>query len=63
MEKFGVEEKTKKTVEVKKTAEANDKDKTRVIPTLCPWCKRIVEDINVTGGILICPEHGTEPFE
>lgn len=57
MEKFGVEEKTKKT------AEANDKDKTIVVPTLCPWCKRAVEDINVTGGILVCPEHGTEPFE
>lgn len=51
MEKLGVEEKTEKTAE------------TAVVKQRCPWCHRIVEDTDVTGGVLKCPEHGTEPFE
>lgn len=54
MEKFGVEEKAQKTAESDETAVARQR---------CPWCKCLVEDISLTGGILICPEHGTEPFE
>jgi hypothetical protein len=51
MEKLGVEEKTEKTAE-KTTTKAR-----------CPWCNQVVENTDETGGLLKCPEHGTEPFE
>jgi len=51
MEKLGVEEKTEKTAE-KTTAKHR-----------CPWCNQVVENTDETGGLLKCPEHGTEPFE
>jgi hypothetical protein len=52
MEKLGVvEEKTEKTAE------------TAVVKQRCPWCNKVVEDPDTTGGLLKCPEHGTEPFE
>jgi hypothetical protein len=54
MEKLGVEEKTDKTAETTETA---------VVQQCCPWCNRVVENPDHTGGLLKCPEHGTEPFE
>lgn len=57
MEKLGVEEKVEKTAETAETAE------TVVVQQRCPWCHRIIEDLDTVGGLLKCPEHGTEPFE
>jgi len=54
MEKLGVEEKTEKTANTMETAVARH---------TCPWCGRAVENPDETGGLLKCPEHGTEPFE
>ena len=55
MEKYGVDE---KIVDIKKLGAEDQPDKER-----CPWCHRILVNPNKVGGILKCPEHGTEPFE
>lgn len=49
MKKYGVEE-----LKDQKTAEENN---------VCPVCGEKLPDPQTTGGILICEECGTEPFE
>jgi len=55
MEKYGVDEvssQTKKT----KTAQKTDELK-------CPTCGKKLKNLNKTGGVLICPQCGSQPFE
>lgn len=31
--------------------------------TICPRCGAIIPDFDKTGGILVCEQCGTQPFE
>ena len=50
MEKYGV------------VTDRPDGEKTAAVKLTCPKCGRCVEDI-LSGGVMKCPECGTEPFE
>lgn len=55
MEKYGVDEENN-SVDETKTAQTADDLK-------CPTCGRKLKNVNKTGGVLICPQCGSQPFE
>ena len=50
MEKFGVDQEKPKTATTTNPAD----------PILCPVCGT---EVVKQGNVLLCPEHGSEPFE